>query len=389
MSKHYKITGKIFSISTVIILLFLFVFSCEGPTGGDFVRPSVTFLDIAQTGDAIDDTVFFSREIKLTAEDNEELDRVELYAYSMDLNDTSKILPVETFTGNPPYSYMWETDTGKGLPSGQYKFLAGVWDKVGYYYQEFRIVLLRGANPGDAAAIGTITDVTGAPLKDAYISVITSNSDTLAKNTGVSSGGGAFTVTGLPIAVGDTSVFAKANYLTESELYTVYSGESISMEPRRTYTINFGMDDATENYDYLKISNINFTTTQIVEVDTSIGKSDSVTFQFDYEAWVSNENTLTPNKDAWLVIAAANTDITDSTSMAVNLGDIGFKPGVSNTMEFSIKAPDGSFPNDVFTIYAALVDYAASENQAFDFYNKFYLAEQRILKIGKIKVQWK
>ena len=389
MSKHFNMTGKLLSLSAVIIILTLLIANCEGPTGGDFERPYVTFLNIDQSGEVIDDTLYFSTEINLTASDNDELDKVELYIYNLDPADTSKIIPIKTFTGNPPYSYVWETDTGNGLASGQYKFIAGAWDKVGYYYQEFRTVLLRGDSAHMAAVIGTLTDINGAPLKDAYVSIITSNQDTLAKNTGVSLSGGNYSVVNIPISANDTSIYAKANYNTDTEIYTFYYDQKLNMQPSKSYIIDFGISDIDENYDYLKISNISHSTTQIVEVDTATGKSDSINFQFDYDAWVSQVNPLTPVKDAWLVISANNDEYTDSTSMAINLGSIGFKPGISNTVNFNIKAPSGSFPDDVYKIYAAVVVYAASESEAYDKFDLFYLREQRIIRIGNIKIQWK
>ncbi len=385
MSNHLKIICHSL-ITGIIITLLIFILGCEGPTGGDFKRPTVSILNIGQSEETIDDTLFFSKEIELTAEDNEELDRVELYIFNTDPADTTRMMPVQTFTGDPPYSYNWVIDTS--VASGEYKILAGVWDKVGYYYQEFRTVLLRGTLEDHSATIGALTDVSGAPLNGAYVSLITSNNDTLAKNADVSSSGGNYAIASIPVTESDTSVFAKANYLTSDEQYTLYSSQEIGMEVRNTYVVDFGISDSDENYDYLKISNISHSTTQIVEFDTLTQMSDSVTFQFDYEAWVSGINTIAPNKDAWLVISADNNDFSDSTSMAINLGDIGFKPGDSGTVNFTIYAPQGSFSNDVFTIYGALIDYATSESDAFSIYRLFYFEEQRILRIGKIKVQW-
>lgn len=392
------LTGNTRWVKTTIgIVLILLLFpACESPTGGDFVRPYVTFSGIPDTQEANDDTLLVNHDILLNAQDNEGIEKVELYIIY--LTGPDSVIPVQAFNSvdkEADLSYTWAIDNN--VLSGQYKLLAGIFDDVGNYYQEFRTILVRGLIPGDVAMSGNV-DLNGTALADAQVSWYYAASGSVlptpgARNSGVSLGDGRYKLLSLSpdtSAYGPTA-YAFGEYTTASELYKFYDSTPIAVDSNTTYpSINLGIHDGDRNYDQLQINNISPTTPQEIFVDTSSQFLNKAEFSLDYSFRAADAGPAVPgSQDAWLVIGVGgreNTLIVDSTAVLVPLGvrdTIGFTAGVSAALTFQISAPKTT-PNESYEVFATFV-YANTAGGARNiYYDK--VDSGNTIKVGDISV---
>lgn len=391
VTKTFSKSQKIL-LGTVLLLIIGF-FSCETPTGGDYVRPYVTFSDIEDLDGVPDDTLLTSRDINLQAEDNEGIDRVELYVIYLTGTDT--ILPVKTFSGidkESNLSYTWNIDNS--VRSGEYKVLAAIHDEVGNYYQEFRNILVRGFAEGDAAISGRVTrngsNLAGAKISWKYAGTDSIRPNPLSRASGVSRASGQCVLLGLSP---DTTRFAASayafgDYVSEREVIRFYNNTPMPVDSNNSITnVDFGIDDAQRNYDQLQLSNVLPADPVEIFIDTNSVFIDTAHFSFDYVFKAADASGATPAQtQAWLVVGIENNPIATLNGTAVSLGQrstIGFEPGVSGSLALDMIGPRVT-PNETYNVYASFV-FAANVNAARNAYINRYDAGD-VVRIGRFSV---